>query len=1082
VQLRSGTWTIVFTDLVGSTAQRTRIGEVAADALRREHDRVLADAAARHGGAVVKGMGDGAMAAFAGAAGALAAAVAVQQRIERRNRTAVEPILLRVGISIGDVLFEDGDLQGKAVVEAQRICGFAGAGEVLLSATVRSIAGSRAEITLVATGPRSLKGFPEPVEIWRAEWSALDDAVLPFPALLASDDELAFGGRGAEMGTLLDLWKEVRGGSRRAVFVSGEPGIGKTRLAAEVARVAYSESAVVLYGCCDEGLNMPHQPFVEALDFYLARADHVEVGPHPGELSRVSARVRTRIPRAPEPIPGDPDVEQYSLFEAFGSWLAALAEQSPVVLVVDDLHWASRPTVLMLRHVLRTVSEVPLLLIATYRDTDIDDAHPLSWALADLRSIGGVERLPLTGLDESDVVELLERVSEQAADDVSLRALARHLHAETEGNPLFISELLRHLAESGRLEQGDGPWASATGTRDVGIPEGVSEVIGQRLQRLGPHATEVLQVASCIGRDFPIDILVGAAGRDEETVLDVVDRAVSARLIEEAEQQYRFTHALVRSALLERLGAARRMQVHRRIAEELEARQPHNIVALAYQWCEASSAGDARRAIDYAQRAADSATQQAAFDEAVALLERAAAIAAEAGVDHDAVSRLWIALGDARMAAGRVETARDAYVEAATYLPDGAAELVHIALRFHGPSRAGSQDDRHTAIAHRALAAVDERRDPTTAARLHAQLSLMHDAWSPVQLDEAVRAVDLALESGDRVALCDAYRARFWTAEPGRSSEYAEASLSAARGVVSSDVLLNTFIVAMIGAGQRGDYARFATLAGEHAQLAEDFRLPIARGLSRCIHARMRVTRAELGAAESLANEALEITADQTVVLSWGVINLSLLRLRERHDEAAATIQSWFDAELIPESALVFTEASLALRLAEGGQTDLAQARFDDLAADDFARVSDPRGWLHTAELAVLSDLCAALGDRGHAVQLINLLRPWEDEHLQVSLSEDCGPTALHLGRLECLVDRCDEAIAHLERALGETTAGEAWWKACESRLELGRALLERGDDQRARLMLDQARTVAQQAGLLLLARRAEEAAGSLAS
>lgn len=855
VQLRSGTWTIVFTDLVGSTPQRTRIGDVAADALRREHDRILADAVAQHGGMIIKGTGDGAMVAFAGAAGALAAAVAVQQRIERRNRTAVEPLQLRVGISIGDVVYEDGDLHGTAVVEAQRICATADAGEVLLSAMVRSIAGSRAEITLVATGPRNLKGLPEPVDIWRAEWSELDQAALPFPALLAPDEQLAFGGRAAELGRLLDIWKEVLGGNRRAVFVSGEPGIGKTRLAAEVARVAYTERAVVLYGCCDEGLNMPHQPFVEALDFYLARADHVEVGSHPGELSRVSARVRTRVPRAPEPIPGDPDVEQYSLFEAISSWLATLAEHSPVVLVVDDVHWASRPTVLMLRHILRTVSEEPLLLIATYRDTDLDESDPLSWALADLRSLAGVERLPLIGLDEAGVVELLERVSEQDAD-ASLRALARHLHAETEGNPLFIREVLRHLAESGRLEQRDGRWTSATDAGDFGMPEGVSEVIGQRLQRLGPHATEVLQIASCIGRDFPIDILVGAGGRDEDMVLDVVDRAVSARLIEEAEQQYRFTHALVRSALLERLGAARRMQLHRRIAEELEARQPHNIIALAYQWCEASTAGDARRAIDYAHRAADSATQQAAFDEAVALLERAATIAAEASVDDDAASRLWIALGDARMTAGRVEAARDAYVEAATHLPDGAAELVHIALNFHGPSRAGPQDDRHAILGHRALAAVDERRDPATAARLHAQLSLMHDKWAPAQLDEAERAVELALRSGDRGALCDAYRARFWTAEPGRSSEYAEASLSAARDVASNDVLLNTFIVAMIAAGQRGDYERFATLAREHAQLAEDSRLPIARGLSRCIGARMRVTRAELAAAESLANEA----------------------------------------------------------------------------------------------------------------------------------------------------------------------------------------------------------------------------------
>src|SRR5436305_759444 len=260
--IRSGTWTIVFTDLVGSTAQRTRIGDRAADALRREHDHIVADAVAERDGESVKSLGDGAMVAFSGAADALAAAVAIQQRVERRNRKAAEPLELRVGIAVGDALHEDDDLFGTVVVEAQRICAAADAGEVLLSATVRSIAGSRAETTLVPVGPRNLKGIPDPIDIWPAEWSIIDDFAVPFPA---------------------------------------------------------------------------------------------------------------RVPRAPEPISGDPDVEQYQLFEAMSSWLAALAQRSPVVLVLDDMHWASRPTVLMLRHVLRAITDEPLLVIATFRDTDVDD-------------------------------------------------------------------------------------------------------------------------------------------------------------------------------------------------------------------------------------------------------------------------------------------------------------------------------------------------------------------------------------------------------------------------------------------------------------------------------------------------------------------------------------------------------------------------------------------------------------------------------------------------------------------------------------------------------------------------------------
>src|SRR6476659_1420967 len=221
MMLRSGTWTILFTDLVGSTPQRVRIGDVAADALRREHDRILADAVAHRGGEIVKGLGDGAMVAFVGAADALAAAVAVQQRIERRNRKAAEPLELRIGLAIGDALFEHDDLFGTVVGEAQRVCALAHAGEVLLSGLVRSIAGSRAETVLVHIGPENLKGLPDPVDIWRAEWSMIDDSALPFPALLAPDTYLAFGGRAAELEQLLGTWNAVLDGNRRAVFISG---------------------------------------------------------------------------------------------------------------------------------------------------------------------------------------------------------------------------------------------------------------------------------------------------------------------------------------------------------------------------------------------------------------------------------------------------------------------------------------------------------------------------------------------------------------------------------------------------------------------------------------------------------------------------------------------------------------------------------------------------------------------------------------------------------------------------------------------------------------------------------------------
>src|SRR5262249_34342489 len=158
----------------------------------------------------------------AGAGDAVAAAVAIQQRVERRNRTAAEPLELRIGIAIGDVCHEDADLYGMAVVEAERICAIGGAGEVLLSPMGRTNAGERADVSLVSIGPRILKGLPEPVDVWRAEWSTIEDERLPFPSLLAPDAQLAFGGRAAELDQVIETWKHVLAGSRRAMFISGE--------------------------------------------------------------------------------------------------------------------------------------------------------------------------------------------------------------------------------------------------------------------------------------------------------------------------------------------------------------------------------------------------------------------------------------------------------------------------------------------------------------------------------------------------------------------------------------------------------------------------------------------------------------------------------------------------------------------------------------------------------------------------------------------------------------------------------------------------------------------------------------------
>ena len=289
----SGTRTVLFTDVVGSTALRSRLGDVAADEVRRDHDELLQRLVGAHAGTVVKGLGDGLMAVFESAASAAACAVAMQQALERRaRRGGGEALSIRIGLAAGDVAWEQGDYFGTPVVEAARLEAAAGGGQILAADLVRLLAGSRAEVTFHPVGSLTLQGLPEPVAACEVPWEPLVVGPVPLPAGLVAAQRLPFVGREAELERLEELWRRAASGERQIAFLAGEPGIGKTRLAGELAGSARVNAARVLYGRCDEDLGVPYQPFVEALRQFVEPigndAIHPPLGRFPGELTRVS--------------------------------------------------------------------------------------------------------------------------------------------------------------------------------------------------------------------------------------------------------------------------------------------------------------------------------------------------------------------------------------------------------------------------------------------------------------------------------------------------------------------------------------------------------------------------------------------------------------------------------------------------------------------------------------------------------------------------------------------------------------------------------------------------------------------------
>ncbi|HET7652026.1 MAG TPA: AAA family ATPase [Acidimicrobiales bacterium] len=745
-----GTVSVLFTDLVGSTEQRVRLGEDAADALRRVHDELVGAAVVGSGGTVVKRLGDGVMATFPAAADAVAAAVAIQQAIARHGAAVTDPgrrLAVRIGLSTGDVMVEGDDVHGTPVVEAARLCASALGGEILAAELVRMLARSRGVATFEPIGDVELKGLPEPVATCRVLWEPEADAGgarPPLPPLLVGTPATGYVGRDGLRATLADAWRGVAAGGCRAVLLAGEPGVGKTRTAAELARLAYDEGAVVLYGRCDEDLGAPYQPFVEALTAYAMDAppDGVHLGRLPGELTRLVPELSEMVTGVGAPVASDPRSEEYRLFEATASWLVDAGRASGLVLVVDDLHWAARPTLQLLLHALRAASaerDARVLVVGTYRDTDIDRSHPLSDVLAELRRLPLVSRLSVDGLTEDEVVAFAEVAAGHELDD-TIRALARTVHAETDGNAFFVGEVLRHLVEVGAVRRDGDRWVVAAGAVDV--PEGVRDVVGRRVSRLSTDANTVLSVAAVVGREGDLDVVAEVVDLPEGAVLDAFDEGVRARLLEESDvDRYRFAHALVRTTLYDELSATRRRRLHRRIAETLEKLHRDDVVALAYHSLQAGpDGGDATRAARYSMAAGDQALAQRALADAEVRYRTALELVDDSGiVDEDVRLRAMCGLGEALRDQARPEyretllrAARDARTAGLTDL------LVRAVLSNDRgyASMIGRVDDERVEMIEAALAAVG---DAPTAERIRLVALLSQELFFGPQRDRARR-------------------------------------------------------------------------------------------------------------------------------------------------------------------------------------------------------------------------------------------------------------------------------------------------------------------------------------------------------
>jgi serine/threonine protein kinase/class 3 adenylate cyclase/pimeloyl-ACP methyl ester carboxylesterase len=454
-----------------------------------------------------------------------------------------------------------------------------------------------------------------------------------------------FVGREQELKQLEQAFDAALSGHSRLLMVVGEPGIGKTTLTEQLATYSGMRGGQTLVGhCYEEGsLSLPYLPFVEAMRTYTTSHDPdallKQLGSGAAELARIVSEIRDKI-QVDLPAPGSPEEERFRLFQAVTTFLRNAANVQPLCIVLEDLHDADKGTLDMLVHLARNLGRARVLLVGTYRDVEVDRTHPLSPALAELRRLESFQRIPLRGLSPDEVQRMLSNIAGQEVPYV----LAEAIYRQTEGNPLFIQELIRNAAEEGLIKREGGQWIVTVDSLLNYIPEGLRDVIGRRLSRLSDSCNRILSVAAVIGRDFAVPVLQQVAGVSEEDMLLALEEATRVSLIEEMrggrEIRYRFTHAFFRQTLYEEMIAPRRLRMHNEVAKSLEAHyQGHlqeHAAELAEHFSHSSTEEDLQKAVEYGELAAERATSVYAFGEAARLLEQALEVQDVLGSRDDA--------------------------------------------------------------------------------------------------------------------------------------------------------------------------------------------------------------------------------------------------------------------------------------------------------------------------------------------------------------------------------------------------------------------------------------------------------------
>jgi DNA-binding CsgD family transcriptional regulator/tetratricopeptide (TPR) repeat protein len=906
----------------------------------------------------------------------------------------------------------------------------------------------------------------------------VDDAAHDLPGSLRLASALPFVGRDGELARLRALMPLAEGEGRRVALLAGEPGSGKSRLVREFAAAAAEDGALVLYGAADAVVRMAYGPFVAGLDRLTRAIDEEELrtalGQGGGELTRLLPDLATRLGDLPAPLEADPDTERLRLHTAVADLLAGASRARPLLLVLEDVHWADAPTLLLMRHLAQSAGDARLLLLATFRDTEADVPAELAATLADLRRSEEVERLRLAGLSQAEIEEFAQRTS-GCASGAGLGELAGTIEALTAGNAFLVCELWRSLVETGAVEVSSGAIRVTEPLDRLASPESVREVTGQRLSRLAPETIELLELAATVGAEFELDVVRRAAGLAEPELLAALEEAVASGMIEELPSQKlscRFTHELVRRALYDEISRARRAELHLRVGEALEAAGADSgraLADLAYHFAAGVPFGGSERAVEHNLRAARAAAAALAFEEAAAGLRTAIDI----GVDDPAVrAEIFLELGTVCHRAGKATEALEAFASAATLARRlGSAELLARAAIGYGDAgwRPGIGIQDSIELLEEGIGALPEGDDELRVGLLTG-LARALDFQGERERGAIVRgnAVALARRRGDRPGLARVLIGSYWSRGTSPLEEIL-AMLTEARDLAEElrDEELRTEAMAwrvptFVALGDlepaRAEVVVLEEMAERTAQpfmhhIAAHYSSAIALGDGRLAEAEAKAQRSE---------EWGRLMSGRDASGTYGIQMFSIRREQGRLAELAPAVRLLAGE---PERVGPWQPGLVAV-LAELGMEDEARRELARLATDGIDGYRDSL-WLAT--LAYLTDASAALGDEAMAAILYPELEPLSGGNVMIGHLVACyGAADRYLGMLAATLGDSEGAERHFEAALELNRRMEASTWVAHTAYEYARTLLGQGGAgrERAEALLGEASTLAEQIGM----------------